>query len=333
MIVGGNIDGVTRVMTTAIALETSKGDLPLALALGLVLLVGGAAAERAGARCCATGVPALICGWRLHERAGPLPGAHPEACRAEGRPVSALPVVASRVTPIGLPLVELQGVSVVLGGRTVLDRIDLAVRPGERIALVGANGAGKTTLLRALHGLVPLARGSARPRPMPTRRACDGVPAAVHAAASLLANIELGLRLQGLSAAERREIAMHALDQVGLAARRSVPARALSGGEQQRAALARAWALKPHLLLLDEPTASLDPSAKREVEDLIDEFVAQGITVVMSSHNLGQVKRLSRRVLYVETGRVLADVETDHFFHGTLPAEAALFLKGELPWV
>jgi tungstate transport system ATP-binding protein len=248
--------------------------------------------------------------------------------------VSALPVVASRVTPIGLPLVELQGVSVVLGGRTVLDRIDLAVRPGERIALVGANGAGKTTLLRALHGLVPLAAGqrtTAADAHAPRIAMVFQRPFMLRA--SLLANIELGLRLQGLSAAERREIAMHALEQVGLAAQAQRPGRALSGGQQQRAALARAWALKPHLLLLDEPTASLDPSAKREVEDLIDGFVAQGITVVMSSHNLGQVKRLSRRVLYVETGRVLADVETDHFFHGTLPAEAALFLKGELPWV
>jgi tungstate transport system ATP-binding protein len=150
---------------------------------------------------------------------------------------------------------------------------------------------------------------------------------------SLLANIELGLRLQGRPVTECREIAMHALEQVGLAAQSKRPGRALSGGQQQRAALARAWALQPQLLLLDEPTASLDPSAKREVEDLIAGFAAQGITVVMSSHNLGQVKRLSQRVLYLEAGRVLADVTTDHFFHGTLPAEAALFLKGELPWV
>ncbi|MDO9314904.1 MAG: ATP-binding cassette domain-containing protein [Burkholderiaceae bacterium] len=232
------------------------------------------------------------------------------------------------------PLVELRGGTVVLGGRTVLDRIDLAVRPGERIALVGANGAGKTTLLRALHGLVPLTAGLrtiAADADAPRIAMVFQRPFMLRD--SLLANIELGLRLQGRSAAERREIAMHALEQVGLAAQAQRPGRTLSGGQQQRAALARAWALKPQLLLLDEPTASLDPSAKREVEDLIAGFAAQGITVVMSSHNLGQVKRLSCRVLYVETGRVLADVATDHFFHGTLPAEAALFLKGELPWV
>ncbi|HOX67825.1 MAG TPA: ATP-binding cassette domain-containing protein [Burkholderiaceae bacterium] len=241
---------------------------------------------------------------------------------------------ASWPMSIGAPLVELGAASVALGARTVLDRIDLQVRSGDRIALVGANGAGKTTLLRALHGLVPLTSG---------HRRTAGDHAGLRIAmvfqrpfmlrASLLANIELGLRLQGLSAMERRESALHALEQVGLAALAQHPGRALSGGQQQRAALARAWALKPQLLLLDEPTASLDPSAKREVEDLIGGFAAQGITVVMCSHNLGQVKRLSRRVIYLEAGRVLADVETDHFFHGLLPSEAALFLKGELPWV
>ena len=86
------------------------------------------------------------------------------------------------------------------------------------------------------------------------------------------------------------------------------------------------------MLLLDEPTASLDPTAKREVETLIGEFVSQGITVMMSSHNLGQVKRLASRVVYLEHGRVLADVPTERFFNGPLPTEADLFLKGELPW-
>ena len=110
--------------------------------------------------------------------------------------------------------------------------------------------------------------------------------------------------------------------------------RILSGGQQQRLALARAWALQPGLLLLDEPTASLDPTAKREVETLIEDFAAAGMTIVMASHNLGQVKRLSQRVLYLEQGRVLCDVSTAHFFdvHSALPREAELFLKGELPW-
>jgi tungstate transport system ATP-binding protein len=249
------------------------------------------------------------------------------------------------------PLIELRAATVVLDRRTVLDRVGLAVRPGERVGLVGSNGAGKTTLLRLLHGLVPLASGERREgspdgssdgssrRPLHAVQAPQALRMAMvfqrpfMLRTSLLGNVELGLRLQGLPPNERRARAMHALDQVGLAAEALRPGRTLSGGQQQRAALARAWALSPHLLLLDEPTASLDPSAKREIEELIASFSSQGITVVMSSHNLGQVKRLASRVLYLEAGRVLADVGTDHFFHGELPQEAAQFLTGELPWV
>ena len=108
----------------------------------------------------------------------------------------------------------------------------------------------------------------------------------------------------------------------------------LSGGQQQRLALARAWSLGTGVLLLDEPTASLDPGAKREVEALIGEFAAAGMTLVFASHNLGQVKRLATRVAYLEQGRLLADLPVHDFFNGPLLAgvspEAALFLKGEL---
>jgi tungstate transport system ATP-binding protein len=106
----------------------------------------------------------------------------------------------------------------------------------------------------------------------------------------------------------------------------------LSGGQQQRLALARAWALEPDILLLDEPTANLDPSAKREVERLIGALADDGVTVVMSTHNLGQAKRLATRVAYLEAGRLVVDLPVDRFFNDVLPPEAALFLKGELPW-
>jgi len=119
---------------------------------------------------------------------------------------------------------------------------------------------------------------------------------------------------------------------VGLLALAGRPARELSGGQQQRLALARAWALQPDILFLDEPTASLDPSAKREVEALITDFARDGVTVVMSTHNLGQAKRLATRVAYLEAGRLVVDLPVDRFFRDTLPTEAAQFLKGELPW-
>jgi len=132
--------------------------------------------------------------------------------------------------------------------------------------------------------------------------------------------------------AERDERCRRALQRVGLDALANRSARSLSGGQQQRLALARAWALEPDILLLDEPTANLDPSAKREVERLIDALAADGVTVVMSTHNLGQAKRLATRVAYLEAGRLVVDLPVDRFFNDVLPAEAALFLKGELPW-
>jgi tungstate transport system ATP-binding protein len=110
----------------------------------------------------------------------------------------------------------------------------------------------------------------------------------------------------------------------------------LSGGQQQRLALARAWAVRPRVLFLDEPTASLDPGAKREVEHLITEFAQegqqQGLAVVMSTHNLGQAKRLATRMVYLEGGRVIVDLPTSSFFNQPLPDAAAQFVKGELPW-
>jgi tungstate transport system ATP-binding protein len=145
-------------------------------------------------------------------------------------------------------------------------------------------------------------------------------------------NVQLGLWLQGVPRAERSGRVEAALRRVGLwpLARRA--ARDLSAGQQQRLALARAWALRPEVLFLDEPTASLDPSAKREVESLIAEFARDGVTIVMSTHNLGQAKRLATRVVYLESGRLVVDLPVDRFFNDALPTEAAQFLKGELAW-
>ena len=232
----------------------------------------------------------------------------------------------------GDALVELQSASVRFGGTLALRDATVALRRGERVALVGANGSGKSTLLRAVHGLVPLSAGRRVVADASAPRIAMVFQRPFMLRMSARANVELGLMLQGMPRAERRERATHALERVGLASEASRVARVLSAGQQQRLALARAWALQPDLLLLDEPTASLDPTAKREVEALIEGFASQGITVIMSSHNLGQVKRLADRVIYMEHGRLLADVPTAHFFNGPLPEAARLFLKAELPW-
>ena len=234
-------------------------------------------------------------------------------------------------------LISLHGASVRFGERTALQGIDLALLKGERLALIGSNGSGKTTLLRLLHGLLPTSAGrrevqGAVPGGPPPRMAMlFQKPFMLNL--SVRRNLLLGLWLSGVPGPARAARASAALQRVGLSAEADRPAGNLSGGQQQRLALARAWALQPDILFLDEPTASLDPSAKREVEDLVDDLGRSGVTVVMSTHNLGQAKRLSTRVVYLEGGRVVADAPTEFFFSTTLPPEAASFLRGENPWL
>ena len=319
MIVGGNIAGVTRVMTTTIALETSKGDLGLALALGGVLLaVVGAVNGAIGL---------------LHWLGGRMP-------RGAGtNPVPAPPPVPRRpaapATP-GAPLVVAEQVSVRFGQVRALQDVSLTLRRGDRLVLVGANGSGKTTLLRALQGQRPSTGRCTHLALQPEGR----LPrtAMVFQRPFLLRlsvrrNVLVGLWLAGVPAAERAARCHDALACVGLLAQAGRPARVLSGGQQQRLGLARAWSLQPDILLLDEPTASLDPGAQREIETLVHAMAQGGITVAMSTHHLGQARRLATRVAYLQGGRLVVERPAAQFFGGTpLPDEAAQFLAGELGW-
>ncbi len=229
-------------------------------------------------------------------------------------------------------LFDLLGVDVHYGQVCALSKATLRIDAGERVALVGANGSGKSTLLRLLHGLLEPSGGSVR-RIEPERQAMlFQRPYMLRASAQN--NIAIGLWLRGKRWRAARALALQALARVELADLAGRNARALSGGQQQRLALARAWACGPEVLLLDEPTASLDPHAKREVEALMDEFAQprqeRRITMVFSSHNLAQVKRLASRVVYLEHGRILADLPVASFFDGPLPEAARLFVQGEL---
>ena len=229
-------------------------------------------------------------------------------------------------------LIQLKGVDVRYGAVAALSRINLRVGTGERLALIGANGSGKSTLLRVLHGLVEPAAGSVLRDGGMRQAMVFQRPYMMRASA--VNNVALALWLGGTKWKEAKERALLALGRVGLGAAALRNAQSLSGGQQQRLALARAWSLKPHLLFLDEPTSSLDPHGKREVEALMADFAQTGMTLVFASHNLGQVKRLASRVVYLEQGRVLADLPVHEFFNGpqlgeTSPA-ADLFVKGEL---
>ena len=234
------------------------------------------------------------------------------------------------MNPSPSPLLRLRDASVRLGDVQALRAATLDVHRGDFIALVGANGSGKTTLLRLLHGQVAHTG---------TREGLSGgaVQAMVYQRPfllrlSVLNNLRIALWLAGVPRAERAQRAGQALQRVGLAGLHDRPARVLSGGEQQRLALARAWAVRPEVLFLDEPTASLDPGAKREVEALLEGFKAEGMTLVMSTHNLGQAKRLATRVVYLDHGTVAVDLPTERFFADHVDGRAERFLRGESTW-
>jgi tungstate transport system ATP-binding protein len=229
-------------------------------------------------------------------------------------------------------LMQLKSVDVRFGPVAALNGVDLRISTGERIAVIGGNGSGKSTLLRLLHGLLKPAAGSVLRDGRARQAMMFQRPYLLRTSA--MNNIALGLWIRGTRWRQAREQALLALGRVGLGASAFRNARALSGGQQQRLALARAWSLRPDVLFLDEPTSNLDPHGKREVESLMAEFAEGGMTLVFASHNLGQVKRLASRVVYLEHGRVLADLPVQSFFDRDMLArtsrDADLFVKGEL---
>lgn len=228
------------------------------------------------------------------------------------------------------PLLAVRDLSVRFNGVQALRGVTLDVHRGDFIALIGANGSGKTTLLRTLHGLLPHT-GTRQLAPAAAQQAMV-FQRPFMLRLSVANNLRLALWLARVPRHQRDERATQALQRTGLAGLRDRPATALSAGQQQRLALARAWALRPDLLFLDEPTASLDPTAKKEVEAVLAGFAAEGMTLVMSTHNLGQAKRLARRVVYLDRGEVRSDLPSERFFSEHVDPRAALFLKGELTW-
>ena len=245
-------------------------------------------------------------------------------------------------------LFDLKAVSVRFGQLEALKSVDLQILQSQRVALIGANGSGKSTLLRVLNGLISSKSGQKSGQISGTVQTDANLRQAMlfqrphMLRMSVQANVAMGLWLAGTGWAEAKTRALEALAQVGLQAEAARSAKTLSQGQQQRVALARAWVvlseskqsnLLSNALLLDEPTASMDPHAKREVESMMHDFAVQNMTLVFSSHNLGQVKRLATHVAYLEHGKLLAYLPVGDFFDAekllAISPEADAFLKGE----
>jgi tungstate transport system ATP-binding protein len=234
-----------------------------------------------------------------------------------------------------LPL-RAQGLSFAIGGRTIIEPFSAEIAAGPATIILGANGAGKSVLMRLLHGLLRPSSGrvfwSDADADRVRRSQAMVFQRPVMLRRSALDNVLYALQLAGTARSERHGVAMEALDSVGLAHLAGRPARTLSGGEQQRLALARAWALHPEVLFLDEPTANLDPRATREIERVIRAFDAAGTKIVMATHNLGQARRVGDEVLFLHEGRLAERSAVERFFSRPASPEAAEFLQAEMPW-
>ena len=231
-----------------------------------------------------------------------------------------------------LPIL-LEDVSVAVGAVTILAPISLALAAGAPTVLIGPNGAGKTTLLRLAMGLVAPSRGRVTwggredvapahraivfQRPVMLRRSAGG-------------NIRYALAAAGVPRRARDARVAELFALVGLRTLGDRPARKLSGGEQQRLALARALAKEPQILFLDEPSASLDPAATKAIEDVVRAVAMRGIKVVMSTHDLGEARRLAGEIVLMHRGRVIESGAAEAFFSSPKTEEARRFLAGEL---
>ncbi len=237
-----------------------------------------------------------------------------------------------RAPSTDLPI-QFDHVTVSAGPVTILNSIALTLTSGPPTVIIGPNGSGKTTLLRAAMGLAAPSRGritwGGRSEVPPTRRAIVFQhPVMLRRSAS--GNIRYVLRLAGVPSAARKTRVDEVLGLVGLRHIADRPARRLSGGEQRRLALARALASDPAVLLLDEPTASLDPAATKAIEDVIRAVSERGIKVIMSTHDIGGARRLAGEIVMLHRGRVIETSAAAAFFSAPETAEARKFVAGEL---
>ncbi len=230
------------------------------------------------------------------------------------------------------PIVAFEDVSLVANGRRLLDGLRFELAPRGITALMGPNGAGKSLTLRLLAGLIEPTGGAVRfagGRPRPCELALV-FQKPVLLRRSVRANLDHALAIYGVSRRDRAARIEALLQRTDLAALADAPARRLSGGEQQRLATARALAAEPRFLMLDEPTASLDPQATAAIEALVRQAADAGVRVVIVTHDRGQAARLARDVLFLHRGRLAEAAPARRFFEAPESAQARSYLNGEL---
>ena len=235
-------------------------------------------------------------------------------------------------TGCAAPILTARGLRHAAGGRPILDSIDLALAAGRRTLIMGANGAGKSVLLRVLHGLLPPSAGEVSWHGAgPMRRAQAMVfQRPVMLRRSVLGNLRFALGVHGWRGRARDAKAAEALEMARLAGLAHQPARLLSGGEQQRLAVARALACEPELLFLDEPTSSLDPASTQMIEDLVSAAHARGVTIVMVTHDLGQARRMGDDVIFLHDGRIAERGPRERVLGAPRSEAARAWLEGRL---
>ncbi|MFV0245732.1 MAG: ATP-binding cassette domain-containing protein [Qingshengfaniella sp.] len=246
--------------------------------------------------------------------------------------------VAHPLVPAGdqVPaLIAARGLGYRVAGRRLIDGMDLEIRQGRRTMIMGANGAGKTLLLRLLHGILPPGAGQVLWRGQPLDRAARRQQAMVFQSPvmlrrSVLGNLRFALAVRGIRGAERAAHEAAALRQAQLEDLARRPARVLSGGEQQRLAMVRALALRPEVLFLDEPTASLDPASTLAIEALIDQAHGAGVSIVMVSHDRAQARRLGDDIVFLHEGRVAETGPAAQVLDTPRSAAARAWLAGRI---
>jgi tungstate transport system ATP-binding protein len=242
---------------------------------------------------------------------------------------------AQRVAAPPPALLQARGVCFDAGGKRLIDTVDVAIRPGRRTVVMGANGTGKSLLLRLMHGLVQPTGGAVYWQGRPLDRAGRDAQAMVFQRPvmlrrSVLANLRFALAVRGVRGAERAAREAEAIEKAQLGDLINRPARVLSGGEQQRLAVARALACRPEVLFLDEPTSSLDPASTHAIEAQVTEAHASGVTIVMVTHDVGQARRMGEDLIFLHGGRVVETGAASRVLDAPRSEAARAWLDGRL---